>query len=369
MKGAGDHTSSGGVWPLRWVLERPRLCIALVLLLVCGLALGLGRLRFESSYEVYFDRDNPRLRALDALYARFSRNDNVLFALAPRAGADTMRLQAFSPKVLAAVQDLTRSAWQLPYASRVDSVANHLHIDSDADGVRIEPLLDDETVPDEASSRRVASIALNQHALLNRLVAADGNTLGVNVRLQLPNGDRRAVTEATDAARVLAERIRARHAGVEVWVTGNAVLNAAFMQTGQRDLLTLTPAMYLVMALVLCWLLGSVRAALIALGITTASILVGLGFAGWAGLAMTSASIAAPTIIATVALVGTIHVLTTVHRELQSDATPTAVPGARAAPALARALTLNALPVTITSLTTGLGFLSLNLSDAPPFRD
>ena len=37
--------------------------------------------------------------------------------------------------------------------------------------------------------------------------------------------------------------------------------------------------------------------------------------------------------------------------------------------AIRESLRINALPVTITSLTTVVGFLGLNFSDAPPFHD
>ena len=86
-----------------------------------------------------------------------------------------------------------------------------------------------------------------------------------------------------------------------------------------------------------------------------------MGLAGWTGISLTSASAVAPTIILTLALADSIHILTTMFQQMHQ--------GKSKSEAIIESLRINLKPVFITSVTTAIGFLSMNFSDAPPFRD
>jgi len=91
------------------------------------------------------------------------------------------------------------------------------------------------------------------------------------------------------------------------------------------------------------------------------SILTGMGLAGWSGILLTPISANAPTIILTLAVADSIHILVTLFYEMRH--------GKPKHEAIRESLRVNHQPVFITSLTTAIGFLSLNFSDSPPFRD
>ena len=81
----------------------------LVLLLTAVLILGAGSggrlLTFTNDYRMFFSDDNPQLLAFEALENTYTKNDNVMFVVAPEDG------DAFSRKTLAAVEWLTQEAW------------------------------------------------------------------------------------------------------------------------------------------------------------------------------------------------------------------------------------------------------------------
>jgi len=91
------------------------------------------------------------------------------------------------------------------------------------------------------------------------------------------------------------------------------------------------------------------------------SILTGMGLAGWSGILLTPISANAPTIILTLAVADSIHILVTLLYEMRL--------GKSKYEAIRESLRVNHQPVFITSITTAIGFLSLNFSDSPPFRD
>jgi len=91
------------------------------------------------------------------------------------------------------------------------------------------------------------------------------------------------------------------------------------------------------------------------------SILAAMGTAGWMGYKLTPPSASAPTLILTLAVADCVHFLVTLYHNLRN--------GMERGNAVVESLRVNAMPIFLTSVTTAIGFLSMNASDAPPFRD
>ena len=89
------------------------------------------------------------------------------------------------------------------------------------------------------------------------------------------------------------------------------------------------------------------------------STMVGMGAAGFAGVKLTPIAMSAPIVILTLAVADSIHILLSLRGLMRE--------GLGKTEALVEAVRINFLPVSITSLTTIVGFLSLNFSDSPPY--
>lgn len=87
----------------------------------------------------------------------------------------------------------------------------------------------------------------------------------------------------------------------------------------------------------------------------------GMGFAGLLGIKLTPPSGAATIIIMTLAVADSVHILITMIQAMRR--------GESKEYAIKESLKVNFLPVFITSLTTVIGFLSMNTAEVPPFRD
>jgi predicted RND superfamily exporter protein len=79
------------------------------------------------------------------------------------------------------------------------------------------------------------------------------------------------------------------------------------------------------------------------------------------GLQLNVASVNAPTIILTLAIADSVHILVAAFHKIHE--------GKNKAAAIAISIQENLHPVFLTSLTTVIGFLTMNFSDAPPFRE
>ena len=337
----------------RRVIQFRWLVLMGVVVMTFGAGTGMSKLEFAANYRTFFSDDNPELAAFESLQATYTKNDNILFVLEPLE--DT----AFTNNTLAAVEALTAEAWKIPYAIRVDSVSNFQYTSAIDDDLIVEDLIlgAKDLTPAELASRK--DIALEEPLLVNQLVTPSGAVTAVNVVLQYPEKNLMEVPEAVNAARALRERIETDFSGINISLTGVSMLNNAFSEVGQIDAGTLMPLMFLVI-LVMAWLiLRSIAGTVSILLVIAFSTIVGMGVAGFFGVKLTPISMSATTVILTLAVADSIHILISMRGLMRE--------GMSKFDAIPEAVRLNFMPVTITSITTIVGFLSLNFSDSPPF--
>ncbi len=344
------QTFTQGLIRWRWMV------IILALLLVGTAASGIRFLRFTTDYRVFFSKENPQLLAFERLQNTYTKNDNLLFVLAPEDGV------VFSPSTLSAVEELTEAAWQIPYSIRVDSVTNFQHTCAEGDDLLVEDLVTGAGQLSRDEVARKKEIALNEPLLRNRLISPTGHVTGVNVTIQLAGIHPEAeVPEVVVYARQLADRIREENPGLQVYLTGVVMMNHMFSEASKDDMGTLVPLMFLVVVVTLGLLLRSVTCTAATVLVILLSILAALGITGWLSIPLTPPSSTAPTIILTLAVADSVHILLSFTQAMRK--------GAAKAAALVESIRVNLQPVFLTSLTTAIGFLSMNFSDAPPFRD
>lgn len=337
-------------------LIRWRWLVILASLLAVGLAgFGAQRLGFTNDYRVFFSDENPQLLAFDELQKIYTKNDVILFVITPPDG------DVFTPAVLSAVKSTTERSWSLPYSIRVDSVTNFQHSRAVEDDLLVSDLVEEPASLTPGELRQLRDIALAEPLLIDRLISADAGVTAVAVTFQMPEKHMNEVPEAAAAARELAQQIRAEYPGIDLRLTGTVMLNNAFAESSMQDSSTLVPIMYGIILLAMILLLRSFAATLAALIIIIFSVITGMGLAGWLGIQLTPPSASAPTIITTLAVADAVHILVSMFAAMRR--------GLDRQAALIESLRLNMQPIFLTSITTAIGFLTMNFSDAPPFRD
>ena len=312
-----------------------------------------AKLGIANNYRVFFSAENPELAAFEDFQATYTKNDNFLFVLSPASG------DAFDARTLAAVEALTAEAWKLPFAIRVDSVSNFQSTRADEDELIVEDLVKGgASLPAEARGEKRA-LALAEPLLRDQLLTRDADVTAVNVVLQYPEKEMTEVPTAAAAARALRDRIEADYPEIRVNLTGVSMLNNAFAESGMSDMRSLVPLMFLLVLVAAVVALRSLSATFATLMVITTSVLVAMGAAGFMAIDLTPISFSAPTVIMTLAVADSIHILISMRAAMRRGLAKHA--------ALVESMRINFLAVSITSLTTIVGFLALNFSDAPPF--
>lgn len=338
----------------RLVTDHPWWIILLTLITVSILSIGLGKLDFKNDYRVYFSQENPQLQAFNAIQETYNKTDSVIFILQP--AEDTV----FTPQTLHAIQELTKKSWKVPYSSRVDSITNFQYTRAVEDDLWVTDLVNNPQLS-LVELARIKQVALHEPLLVNRLVSTQGHVAGVNVTLQLPGISPSETMEVAMAVRDLAQEIENKFSGTKIYITGMAMLSNAFSESAMMDNKILIPVMYIIVTLVLLFCLRSISATFSVLLLIVFSIFSALGTAGWLGWFLTPTSAIAPTIILTMAIADCVHLLMTQLHHMRK--------GQAKCQAIRESLKINFQPIFLTSLTTAIGFLSMNFSDAPPFRD
>ncbi len=339
----------------QWVV-RYRWWIILLTVPVVGLAaLGIRDLRINSDTRAFFGEKNPQYQALQALENTFSKEQNVLFIVAPKDG------NVFTRATLGAVAELTEAGWHIPYSSRVSSVSNFQYTRGEGEDLIVEDLIPDPNEMSDAEIEKAREVALAERTILNRIISPSGHVAGVFVGLAMPAEDRQATPEVARAAADILEDIKNRYSQIDFYVTGSVMVDQAFGEASKRDFATLAPAMFITMAVLIGLALRSFFGVLAALVVIALSMVMGIGLAGWLGIPLTAASVSGPGLILTLAVADCVHILSTMLHQMRE--------GTPRRQAIAQTMQINLQAVFLTSITTVIGFLSLNFSESPPFRD
>ena len=337
------------------LLRRRRwLVVAGTTLLMLAMTAGARYIGVTNDYRSLFDEDNPQLAALDALEATYGASDAALIAIAPATGS------VFTREALSAIEELTEAAWRVPWSTRVDSLTNYSHSEAFEDDLQVEPLVEDAQSFDDTDLARTEEIALRASDIAGRLVSEDGRVGGLAINFALPENPDAAVAEITNHLHALLDEARAQHPDLDYYLTGDVVLNRTFAETTQNEMETLAPVVFLVIVAAAAILLRSLFGTLALVAVLVFVVNTTMGFAGWIGTVFNPVNAGVPIIVMTIALAHSIHIVTGTLGALRR--------GMGKDEAIAESLRSNLWPVFLTTITTAIGFLSLNASDSPPFH-
>jgi predicted RND superfamily exporter protein len=318
-------------------------------------SMGLSRLTIDSDLRVFFSKDNPQLLQLEAVEKTYLKNENIIMVIAPKDN------QVFTREVLKAIQQMTAALWQTPASSRVDSITNFQHTWAEGDDLIVEDLF---YVLDTLSLENIEqrkNIALHEPILLDRVISRNGAVTSIIVIFNFVEKNPQIISAIAAHTRQLRDEYNSRYPHIEFYLTGSVMFDTAFSEVSQKDMTTLVPLMLLVLVITVGLIFRTVIATLMTLTIIIMSTGTAMGLAGWLGIAINPASASAPTIILTLALADSVHILFFMYRLINQGKTRDE--------AIIESIEFNFQAVLLTSLTTVVGFLTMNFSDAPPFHN
>ncbi len=339
-----------------FIIRYKWLVVFFSVLMVSAMAYGALYLTFTNDYRVFFSKENPQLLAFENLQNTYAKSDNVMMVLAPEDG------NVFTEKTLKAVTWLTNEAWQTPFSSRVDSISNFQYTYAEGDDLIVEDLVFADDELDEERLAKVKEIAINEPLLVNRLISRTGHVTGVNITIELKGINLAEENpQVAEFVRDLRSRFMQKFPDIDVKLTGIIMMNQTFFEASMYDMTHLVPFMFLAFAVLLFFWVKGLSGTITTFLVIIFSIAGAMGMAGWLGIALTPPSFSAIMVIPTMSIAHSVHILMNFLVAMHQ--------GKSRQEAMVDSLRINMQPVFLTTVTTSIGFLSLNFSDAPPFRD
>jgi predicted RND superfamily exporter protein len=340
-----------------WLLNNRFIVILLSLLVVGVMGYGGKNITMSSDYRYFFGEDNPQRVAFENFQKVYAHDDSALIVIEHESGT------VFNKTTLNAIKDLTDRAWKVPFSTRVNSLTNYQHTEAVEDDLAVRDLVGGVGTPELTPDyiQKIKEISRTEPLLVDNLVNPTGTITAVNVRVTLPQKSPDEVPEVSNYIREMVKKWEQDYPGHKVYLSGMAFMNNAFNEAAMNDMSTLIPLMYLVIIIIMAVLLKSVFSVINTFVVIVLSVVGAMGFAGWAGIPITPPSSIAPTVILTLGIADSIHLLKSIIGYMKK--------GLAKREAILEGLRVNLQPIFLTSLTTAIGFLSLNFSDTPPFHD
>lgn len=342
---------------LEVTLQRPWLVLFLGVVFLFASAIGGQNLYFRGDYKVFFEPDNPQRVAYEEMQDIFSKNENATIIIAPKSG------NVFNKETLTLIKELTDEAWQTPRSSRVDSITNFQRTWSEEDDMMVEDLvLEPEFLNDDAVIETVKQVSLSEPVLAGRLISKQGHVTAVNITVNLPEAEiSEAVLEIAEHVTSLSEAFKAKYPDHDFYHTGIVFMNNTFATSAQEDAGYLVPIMFIAIVLVMWGLLRSFTGTFSTVIVIVITIVSTMGLAGWMGYFLSTATVNVPTLVMTLAVADCVHVIASMTYALRK--------GMSKKEAISYSMNLNLMPIFVTSITTAIGFLTLNFASVPMIRD
>jgi hydrophobe/amphiphile efflux-3 (HAE3) family protein len=262
------------------------------------------------------------------------------------------RENIFDYEGLSLVKRLTERLPSIDGVRVATSIANTPDIRGSDSSLQVAPLFD-EVPEDPAELLEVRERALSNPVFRGNLVSTDGRSAIIQVQF-LDFSDSEFVERGIDSA---VQRMVDEEAGdAQTWITGAPRIKVAQIRTQIRELGRFIPVIFGVLALVLVASFRTVGGVLLPLVTIAIALTWTMGIAASIGRPLNLITILVPPLLIILGLSYAVHVVSEFYDEVRGE------PGMSAARAMATSLRKTWLPVALTGMTTGAGFLALALS-------
>ena len=331
------------------------LCIIISLLILAGLAQGLSKINFNPDINAFFPENDTLTTSHLSIEDTYSSMDNAVIGIGVKEGT------VFTNEVLSLIEDLTERAWKTPHSLRVDSLSNYSYVSADGDDLYIEPFLEGSSTYDLKTLKEKELIIEEEELAYGAIISKDKKTSLINIVFDPPRKDIEAeYQESLNYVLGFIEEARKNHPEVDLIISGIVYMEYQSPMLLKAQMPKLMPTAILVILLTLFLLLRSLVAVAGSFLVILMSVVSAMGSIGFMSGDIAQPFIMVPILIATLAVADCVHLFTLYFQNLDSSR--------KSKEAMLESLKLNLQPLFLTSLTTAIGFLSLNLAPVEPLR-
>lgn len=333
------------------LVERRHILAFLTLILGAAIGWGVTYTSTDGSSKSILPEDDPYREEVEQVDEDFPRSSSALVAFMPRDG------DIFTRDGLRAMEELTDRYKEVDSAVAVGSLINRRLDAVQADRYNRDYLVPDISTLDEAGLQQIRDIALGDEDLTSTMLSAEGD-MALAVLKYRPSPDdqptRRAIAESIVELR---DSLRETYPDIGIYVLGRSLFELDSYKAQIKDRMYVAPLVLLVNFALLLYCLRSVAFSLSVLVVAFVTIGLTVGTVGWSGVPFNQISNMGPLVVLTIALADSIHLVSVylqgLHKKMSKEE------------AMRESLRVNIQPVSLATLTTTMGFLSLNYCTSP----
>ncbi len=334
---------------VQFLVTRRFALLSLSLFCCVVFALAIPRTEFDTSIGVLLTQSDPYLQERDEMVQVFPSPVEISFALLPKSG------QVFETRTLLALADLNREFRQIPLALSMDSVLDWQSPFGDES--LFTRVLTAQSVLSDEQLQQAKQRVMADPFLVGQLIAPEADLALANVRLRSTGLTREQSSEIVQASDDLLASLQARHPEVNFYLSSTAHYEQSNREGMISDLSLLLPIVLLLCTGFICYSFRSVYLGFCILGVALLTVLMTVGTLAWLGTSFNSISVMAPLVVVTIAVADSVHIISLYRQALLRGLQPLA--------AMSQSVERNFRPISLATVTTIIGFASLNFASAP----
>jgi predicted RND superfamily exporter protein len=218
-------------------------------------------------------------------------------------------------------------------------------------------LIPDLTTLGEADLDQIRYLALKDDELTKSLLSPEGDMALATIKYKASTDDQATRLAIARSAITLRDGLREKHPGVEIYALGGALFELEGYNAQIEDSQVLFPLVIGIGIVLLWFCFKSLTYSLSLFVIAFATVGLTVGTWGWADIPFNQISTLGPLVVLVIAIADGIHIVSVYAQGLHDRLSKIE--------AMRHSLTVNLQPVTLATITTSMGFLSLNFSSSP----
>lgn len=332
------------------LISKRLLLAALTLVVGFGVTWGVHFTSVDASYNSILSEGDPYKEEVDQARKDFPPSTSVLFAFEAKP-------DIFSNHALQAMDALTVRYREIDGAIAVGSLLNRRFNDAHAEKYDRDYLLPDLASLHEYNLDEIRAIALADEDLTKSILSPTGDMALARIKFKAAADSQDARLAVARSVIRLRDSLRAAFPDVDIYVVGNVLFELDSYNAQIDDRLLLFPLVIGLGVVLLWYCLRSLPYALSLFLVAFATIGLTVGTYGWLNIALNQISSLGPLVVLVIAIADGIHIVSVYAQGLHA--------GKNKIDAMRESMLINIAPITLATITTSMGFLSLNYCSSP----
>ena len=330
---------------LDWIVYHPKLATIIILTLIAVSSVKIMNLTIDSSAEGLMVEGDPE-RAFYEDFKKTFGSDNLTVV-----SVKSLKGDVFNEKTLKLIDELTNQFSKLEGVTKVTSLVTVNKIKGENDSLNTDKLITN--IPnDEADLDTIRKDTMMNYIFVKNIISSDGKATAININTENRNGDINFNTKISTSINNIIDKHKGNH---EIYQIGTPLIKVTFSSYIAGDQKTLIPLAVILIMITLALTFRSPIAMMLPMITGGLSVMATFAFMTLMGYPINVLTAIVPVLLIAIGCTEDVHMISEYLTAIKEGKTKIE--------ALLIMAGHSALPITITSSTTIIGFASLIIND------